>query len=144
MDANDVICKAKTKANDEWVTGVYIPLDMKRSEEEDACPSIRTLSQNSRGGGEIYEIDILSVCRISPFTDKNGTPVFEYDILKDKDGSYWTMKRTYKKIATNQELVWEIQQSEQVIKDGVRSVIFHAIPVKGDLKNFEVIANLLD
>ena len=73
----NAICRAKRIDNNEWVEGYYV---------FDKCDLIvKDLRAIVRGHAELvnaYPVDHETICRAVGRDDKNGTPIFEGDIMK--------------------------------------------------------------
>lgn len=75
MDIRNIKFKAKRLDNGEWVIG-----DLLHSYENGAI--IVPIE-----GGSVFSVDPSTVCMFTGLKDKNGTPIYEWDIVMHKDNN---------------------------------------------------------
>jgi len=86
---NRYICRGKRKDNGEWVTGYYV-FQRKSSgvfgQMISELDSDRHLIIDLRGNS--HEVIPETVVRCTGLKDKNGKPIFEGDVLYDKESGF--------------------------------------------------------
>lgn len=80
MKIENIKFKAKRLDNGEWIIGSFVVMKI---------PALNktTIGIVAADGATLHEIDPSTVCQFTGLTDKNGTPIFEGDMVKYKDNN---------------------------------------------------------
>lgn len=85
---NKHICKAKRLDNGEWLEGFVIELKMWASKQDNSIIYSKDAGFYVDDWGQIrcdegaVEVDPNTICRYTGLEDKDGVPIFEYDIVE--------------------------------------------------------------
>ncbi len=81
-----ILFRAKSLKDDEWVTGYYAHLHIAKFDDEHRylCHEDRHAIFNDKCGDRSYwtDIDISTMCQLTPMTDAIGHPIWEYDRVR--------------------------------------------------------------
>lgn len=72
--------KAKRLDNGEWIIGSFVVMKI-------PALSKTTVGIVAEGGATLHEVDPSTVCQFTGQTDKNGTPIYEGDVVTYKDNN---------------------------------------------------------
>lgn len=91
----EILFKAKSISNGEWVKGAYLHQTDYYGEKCDKHYIIDGTETDMEGYGEHYLVDENTICQYTGLTDKNGNKIWENDIVthtyttyKDDESSY--------------------------------------------------------
>lgn len=68
-------CRAKALGEDNWVYGYYVRLNSHQNRG-------RIFPEHATNIHESIHVELVTLCRGTSLFDKNGKPIFEYDVLE--------------------------------------------------------------
>lgn len=138
--------KAKELDDGEWVQGYYVKgLDAFENCEEAHIifePNEMFYSSGETDGW--YKVDPTTICQCTGLKDKNGTLIWENDIVKKEsyiDYDNCANSEEYIGISNVMDCAWVI---ETIRGRKCTRPIFEAMSYSEDVKHFEVIGNIFD
>lgn len=80
MKLENIKFKAKRLDNGEWIIGSFVVMKI-------PALSKTAIGIVAEGGATLHEVDPSTICQFTGLTDKNGTPIYEDDIVIYKDNN---------------------------------------------------------
>ena len=136
----EILFKAKRIDNGEWVEGFYAIVD-----------DVHYIYSGSLCNGGLYvvaerfEVDENTICQYTGLTDKNGSKIWENDVVKKHfytDYDVCANSEEYVGVVKFTDCAWVIDTMRG--KHICTRPIFEAMAYSEDVKHFEVIGNIFD